>query len=441
MQTKTAKIIRRSNHNISRKDLSPNAVRIMYRLRDNGFIARLVGGAVRDLLINRPPKDFDIVTDATPEQIKRLFRNCRLVGRRFRLAHLHFRDELIEVSTFRAISSQEEVDEPDEDEELEDGADERKQRRQLLINDDGMLLRDNLFGTPEEDALRRDFTVNALSYDIADFSVIDYIGGLEDIEKRIIRTIGDPALRFTEDPVRMLRAVRLSAQLGFTIEEHSWQALLEMAGRITQAAPARLFDELLKLFLSGAAVQCYWLLSKSPLLVSLLPEFSRFLQEYGDEQMVTALKWLDNRVAAGTETSPQLVLAAVFGGYLTADTGEGPFQQRLDSSLAAFMGDVAAIIHIPQRTLMRLREILLLERRLMLTPGRKPLNVVARPGFGDSIAYLHLLGKSDHDLAKSAHWWERYAGDNPGSAEHQAVEAAEAPRRKRRRSRRRHKKH
>ena len=413
----------------------------MYRLRDNGFIARLVGGAVRDILIGKVPKDFDIVTDATPEQIRRLFRNCRLVGRRFRLAHLHFKDEIIEVSTFRASVNLEEIDGDDVEADSEDAAEEPGQNRHLIVNDDGMLLRDNLFGTPEDDAWRRDFTINALSYDIADFSIIDYIGGIEDIEKRIIRTIGDPAVRFTEDPVRMLRAVRLSAQLGFAIERHSWQALQEMAGRISQAAPARLFDELLKLFLSGAAVQCYQLLRMSPLLASLLPEFTSYLEENNDVRVVAALQWLDNRVAASLETTPQLVLAAIFGSYLTSGAAGHPYQERLDSSLAAFMAELNGRIHIPQRILMKLREILLLESRLVNVPGRKPQNVVARHGFAEAMEYLQLQAEHDCELLKSVRWWERYAGDNPPPVERPAASDNAEPRRKRRPRRRKPKKH
>lgn len=413
----------------------------MYRLRDNGYIARLVGGAVRDILIGKVPKDFDIVTDATPEQIRRLFRNCRLVGRRFRLAHLHFKDEIIEVSTFRASVYLEELEESDTEAGGEAVAEEPDQNRHLIVNDDGMLLRDNLFGTPEEDAWRRDFTINALSYDIADFSIFDYIGGIEDIEKRIIRTIGDPAVRFTEDPVRMLRAVRLAAQLGFTIEKHSWQALLDMAVRINQAAPARLFDELLKLFLSGAAVHCYRLLYQSPLLASLLPEFSSYLQERNDGRVVAALHWLDNRVAAGKETTPQLVLAAIFGSYLTSGVEGHPYQEQLDSSLASFMAELNGRIHIPQRILMKLREILLLESRLVNVPGRKPQNVVARHGFAETMEYLQLQAEHDRDLLKSVRWWERYAGDNPPPTERPAADDTAEPRRKRRPRRRKPKKH
>jgi poly(A) polymerase len=442
MHTNTHHIISRSSHNISRKLLSPNALRIMYRLRDNGFTARLVGGAVRDILIGRTPKDFDIVTDATPEQMKRLFRNCRLVGRRFRLAHLHFKDEIIEVATFRASGSGSEPDEPDFAAEDEETPESSGRDRHLLVNEDGMLLRDNLFGTPHEDAWRRDFTVNALSYDIADFAVIDYVGGIADLEARIIRTIGDPWSRFTEDPVRMLRAVRLSAQLDFTIEKVCWQAMTEMADRITLASPARLFDELLKLFFSGAATVCYRLLETSGLLAALLPDFHAWLQENGDATVVRRLTWLDTRAANGRATSPQLFLAAFFGEYfdavrLASIAENAPYQVRLDAALAAFMQETAERVLITQRTLMKLREVMLLGSRLVQVPGRKPQNVVARPGFLDALEYLHLRGESDRELARSARWWERYAGDNVMPPLEKTTAPPDEPRRRKRRPRRR----
>ena len=218
-------IITREEHGISRKLMSPNALRVLYRLKDNGFVACLVGGCVRDLLLGREPKDFDVVTNATPNEVKRLFRSCRLVGRRFRLAHIHFKEELIEVATFRTQASDEPEPEAVETRKMEN----RQRHPRMLKDDDGMILRDNVYGTPGEDALRRDFTVNALAYDIADFSIIDYVGGLADLGAGIIRTIGDPEVRFQEDPVRMLRAVRFAAQLGFTMEEETRKA--PVAGR------------------------------------------------------------------------------------------------------------------------------------------------------------------------------------------------------------------
>ena len=287
-------IIPRADHPISRRNLSENAVRVLYRLRDNGFLAFLVGGCIRDLLLGREPKDFDVVTNATPSQVKKLFRNCRLVGRRFRLAHLHFRDEILEVATFRSAMTVE-----DEPEESPEGAG----RPPRIVKDDGgMILRDNLFGTPEEDARRRDFTVNALCYNIADFSLIDYVGGLDDLERGVIRTIGDPAVRFTEDPVRMLRAIRFAAQLGFVIEPENWRSLVDLSHHITNASPPRLYEEMLKLFLSGEGERCYQLLRQSGVFAALFPAVNSWLETETDGfphiRFGRALEVIDARTAS-----------------------------------------------------------------------------------------------------------------------------------------------
>jgi poly(A) polymerase len=217
--------IPRDAHCISRKDISPNALRVLYRLRDSGYGAYLVGGAVRDLLVGGHPKDFDIATSATPEEVRQLFRNSRLIGRRFRLAHVVFGREIIEVATFRAN-----VDDGSGDRELHEG---------------GRLLRDNVFGTIEDDAVRRDFTANALYYAIEDFSVRDYTGGFEDVINRVLKLIGDPEQRYREDPVRMLRAIRLAAKLGFSIDEATAEPIPRLAGLLRESAPARLFEECL----------------------------------------------------------------------------------------------------------------------------------------------------------------------------------------------------
>jgi poly(A) polymerase len=225
-------VIPRPEHNISRANISPNAVKVLVRLRDAGFRACLVGGGVRDLLLGREPKDFDIATDARPEQVYKLFRNCRLIGRRFRLAHVQFGQEIIEVATFRGHG---------DDNEDGDGA--RVERAA-----DGRILSDNVYGSIEDDAWRRDFTINALYYDIADFAVLDYVGGMTDLEAGLIRLIGDPVERYHEDPVRMLRAVRFAAKLGFRLDPAT-EAPLHRLGHLLEKIPsARLFDEILKLF-------------------------------------------------------------------------------------------------------------------------------------------------------------------------------------------------
>ncbi len=417
MHTHLPATIRRSSHNISRSLISPNALRILYRLRDNGFKAFLVGGSVRDLLLERTPKDFDLATDATPAEIKKLFRNCRLIGRRFRLAHLHFKDEIIELATFRKGGDPPEDDGSEaETEGTEDTPIKELHRKDghLLKSDDGMLLRDNLFGSPEEDAWRRDFTVNALSYNIADFSIIDYVGGVEDLKQKLIRTIGDPATRISEDPIRMLRAIRFSAQLEFNIEHHCWEAMLGNSRRITLASPARLFDEVVKLFLSGAAEKCWQLLHESGLSGAIFPDFSEWLSGQECDACLNSLQWVDKAVQGKRAVSTPLLLALFFSGYL-ADKGKGfgcrdnSPQARIDGSLALFMTETGGRLFIPQKTVMRLREILLLQQRLLKTPGRKPENVISRPGFTDALAYLAFSAVSDAPLNRVVSWWEHLA--------------------------------
>ena len=273
-------IILRQDHPLSRSMISPNVLKILYRLKDNGHIAYLVGGGVRDLLLGREPKDFDVATDATPGRIKKLFRNCRLVGRRFRLAHLHFANEIVEVSTFRGSPS----NNPEEGLSpfLSDGKEALQPRR--LVSEDGLVLRDNVFGSPADDALRRDFTVNALAYSISDFTILDFVGGMEDLERGVIRTIGDPSVRFTEDPVRMLRAVRFAALLGFTFEKMTWHALVENAPGITRATPPRLYEEILKLFLSGEGETTYQHMRLGGLFAPLFP--------WLDECLDREIRWI-----------------------------------------------------------------------------------------------------------------------------------------------------
>src|SRR5438477_1145289 len=220
------RILPRPDHTVSRKDIDADALKVLYRLKNHGFKACLVGGGVRDLLLGRKPKDFAISTDAHPQQVKKLFRNCFVIGRRFRLCHVRFGRKVVEVSTFRRQAPPEEGD--------------------------TLIRRDNTFGTPEEDAFRRDFTVNALFYDIATYAVIDYVGGLRDLENRVIRSIGDPGVRFLEDPVRMLRAVVFAARLDFQIDEPILDAIGTHRHEIAGAAPARLVEEYFKILRSGS---------------------------------------------------------------------------------------------------------------------------------------------------------------------------------------------
>jgi poly(A) polymerase len=434
VKTMQPRIIPREKHGISRKQISPNALRTLYRLHDNGFIAYLAGGCVRDLLLERTPKDFDIATDAAPGQIKRLFRNCRLVGRRFRLAHLHFQDEVLEVSTFRAAAP------PDDEEKGE--TDQHHPRH--LKDEDGMVLRDNVFGTPEEDALRRDFTINALAYNIADFSVIDYSTGLSDLEQRLIRPIGDPFVRFTEDPVRMIRAVRFAASRDLVIEPVAWKVLCELSSTITRAAPARLYEEMLKLFVLGSARPVFTLLEASGLLDALFPGLRTRLDGNGDLQKVleTNLECIDRLSRRGLPPSPALFLAALFGPGLEEEAlarhRDGiPHLQALDDTCATFLEEFCKIVCIPGRIGGHLRRILAFQPLLHRRPPRRLSSLVGRPDFADAMSYLYMIAKTGEKDKTALEWWNLFLSEAPSTIPSE-LPTDEAPAKRRKKRRRRH---
>jgi poly(A) polymerase len=283
------RILPRAEHNVSRKDIDADALNVMYRLKSHGFLAYMVGGGVRDLLLGRRPKDIDIGTNAHPQQVKKLFRNCFVIGRRFRLCHVRFGRKVIEVSTFRRQAPAEEGD--------------------------TLIRRDNTFGSPEEDAFRRDFTVNALFYDIATFSVIDYVGGLPDVEHRIIRTIGDPMVRLREDPVRMLRAVALAARLSFSIDRDTFEAIRSLRGEIVKSSPARILDEIYKILRQGESRRTFQLLHDVGLLAYILPEADRAISEQG-ERLLGSLGRLDDYRNAGLATTEELSNSLLLGTLL-----------------------------------------------------------------------------------------------------------------------------
>jgi poly(A) polymerase len=413
-------IITRQEHGISRKLMSPNALRALYRLRDNGFVAYLVGGCVRDLLLGREPKDFDVVTSATPNEVKKLFRNCRLIGRRFRLAHLHYQDEIIEVATFRSLAANEPEPEPGPKPARREEQHQRHPRS--LKDDDGMILRDNVYGTPEEDALRRDFTVNALAYDITDFSIIDYTGGLADLNAGIIRTIGDPEVRFQEDPVRMLRAVRFAALLGFTIEKRTHAALTAATDTIVRAAPPRLYEEMLKILLSGEGARCCDLMQRTGLFAALFPHFSGWLGAESDgfphARFGQMLDYVDSRIQQGARVSPPLLLALIFGEYIDEKAERfrrqgAPWQQSVDAAVAEFMGETCPTVMIMNRVGTALRDIISQQTRLNRIPGRRPESFIARRDFNDIIDYCRITRGDRKDVAKQLEWWTAQALQQP----------------------------
>jgi poly(A) polymerase len=429
------RVIPRKEHRISRKQVSPNALRTLYRLHARGFIAYLVGGCVRDLLLGRTPKDFDIGTNATPGQIRRLFHNCFLIGRRFRLAHLQFENEIVEVSTFRraAVPS----DNPDTEE-----TGQPKRLPWHLKDEDGMVLMDNIFGTPEEDALRRDFTINALAYNIADFSVIDFSTGLSDLQQRVIRPIGDPRVRFTEDPVRMLRAVRFAASHDFVIEPAAWESICELSPTISRVSPARLYEEIQKLFLLGSARPAFSLLEQSGLLAALFPGLGRWI--YGNSSRLALLEanltCLDELYRSGTPASPAPFMAALFGPSLEeaalARHRDGiPHQQALDAACAMFMKETSKTVSIPGRVGGRLRAILGLQASLHRMPPRRPASVVSRPEFGEALAYLRLTAETKRAYRTPLGWWDAFLLETP-SVTPSEPPTDESPTKRRRRRRR-----
>ncbi len=324
----TPKIVPRSEHTMSRKDISPAALTVLYTLKRNRHLAFLAGGSVRDLLIGRRPKDFDVVTDATPSRVKKMFRRARLVGRRFRLCHVLFANDFIEVATFRAhfIPS---VEETTETTAGDTGKPHRGPPR--LVAQEGMIVRDNEFGTPSEDALRRDFTINALFYDIRNFSIVDYVGGLDDLRRGLIRSIGDPDVRFVEDPVRMLRAIRFAAVLGFDIEPACRAAIRRHHTRLALANPHRLYDEWLKITGSGALTAMGSALLDADLLSVIMPGFARWLTADSDgrrQRFVMACRRLDEwRHRQDAPVAADMVFAIMMGEYLeeciTAKAGQG----------------------------------------------------------------------------------------------------------------------
>ncbi len=432
-------IIPRKEHRISRKHISPNAVRTLYRLHNKGFVAYLVGGCVRDLLLERTPKDFDIATNATPSQIKKLFHNCFLVGRRFRLAHLHFQDEILEVATFRGPALPFENGETGE-------AEPNSRPPRYARDKDGMVLRENVFGTPEEDALCRDFTINALAYNIADFSVIDYTTGLSDLDQRLIRPIGDPYVRFTEDPVRMIRAVRLSASHGLVIEPKAWENLCELSSTITRASAARLYEEIQKLFLRGSGAPAFGLLDKSGLLVALFPGLAKWIYEDGRRATLvpTNLEYLDQLFQKEARPSPALFLAGLFGPSIEeaalAIHGNGiPYQQALDAAHALFMKEICVTASVPGKVGNQLRAILALQRSLHRMPPRRPYSVITRPEFNEGMMYLRLGAATKRENRRPMEWWEAFLLKAPSltPADQGNQQAPRAKRRKKRRRRRR----
>jgi len=394
-------LIPRPEHNISRANISANAVKVLYRLHDAGHRACLVGGGVRDLLLGREPKDFDIATDARPEQVHKLFRNCRLIGRRFRLAHVQFGRDIVEVATFRACS-----------EESEDGSGSGVERAA-----NGRILSDNVYGSIEEDAWRRDFTINALYYDIANFAVLDYVGGIADLEAGLIRLIGDPVQRYHEDPVRMLRAVRFAAKLGLRLDPATEAPLHRLGHLLEQIPPARLFEEMLKLFMGGCAIQTFELLRHYRLFGWLFPAtehcLNRQQQHYPKTLLIRALANTDQRLVEDKPINPAFLFAALLWEplreqmhRLQADGVDD--HEALQEAADTVTREQSRRVALPRRYSLPMREIWELQPRLMQITGKRPLRLATHPRFRAAYDFLTLRADTDEQAAELAGWWTRF---------------------------------
>lgn len=406
----TLRTIARDQHPISRRDISPSALRVLYRLREAGHGAFLVGGAVRDLLLGLHPKDFDVATDATPEQVKHLFRNCRLIGRRFRLAHVVYGREIIEVATFRANS--------------DDGSGDRE------TDEDGRVLRDNVYGSIEDDAERRDFTANALYYAIEDFSVRDYVGGFEDVQNRVLKLIGDPDTRYREDPVRMLRAVRLAAKLEFTIAPDSAAPLPVLAPLLQEASPARLFEECLKLFLAGHAEAGFLGLEANGLLAGLLPDTAAALASNRSgalrRMVLQGLRATDARVNADEPVSPAFLFAVLlWPAYCRAVAhlqAQGMHQAEAERRAADRVTlHQTKIIALPRRFSLPMQEIWLLQGRFSLRQRKRVMRLMSHPRFRAAFDFLRLRQLAAGTHAEDVAFWTEAQQD----PEHAVALAAE----------------
>ncbi len=412
-------MIPRAGHTISRADISENALKVLYRLKEAGYGAYLVGGCVRDLLLGREPKDFDVSTDAKPEEVRQLFRNCRLIGRRFRLAHVHFGREIIEVATFRALQGED-----------EEGGEDR-----LIEN--GRIIRDNVYGNIEDDAWRRDFTINALYYNIDGFSVVDYVGGMEDLQAGMLRVIGDAATRYQEDPVRMLRVVRFAAKLGFRIHPDTEAPLFELAPLLNGISPARLYEEVLKLFLGGSGEQTLELLRHYRLFDALFPGTEQCLNEQREgvelQVLKRALRNTDARIAEGKPVTPAFLYAALLWGPLCMRSAqlraEGlPEMPALQQASREVFEDQSRHAILPRRFSTQMREIWVLQPRLQRnTGGKRAARLREHPRFRAAYDFLLLRAEAGEPVQEPADWWTQYQEANASGAEPSAAAADSSP--------------
>ena len=423
-------IVARADHPLSRSMISTSALKVLYQLKDAGYQAFLVGGCVRDIVIGMEPKDFDVATDASPEEVRRLFRNCRLIGRRFRLAHVRFGQQIVEVATFRAAGDPIEPDADDTDDEPapEPENDDR------VHDDGGRLLRDNRYGTIDQDVWRRDFTCNALYYNIEDFSIWDYVGGVEDVKSRTLRLIGDPETRYREDPVRMLRAIRFQAKLGFSIHEGTREPIARLAPLLEQIPPARLLDEFQKLFLAGFGQRAFELLHEHGLLAQLFPATAAWLEKDSDglaARLIQAgLANTDRRVQEDRPVTPMFLFAVLLFGPISA-AAQRRFEagSQAGQAIAEAADEIVAgqnrRIGIPKRFSIPMREMLALQPRFHRREGRRALAFIGHPRFRAAYDFLVLRAESGGEDPAIAKWWTELQ-ELPQEEQHKRVGADDA---------------
>jgi poly(A) polymerase len=414
--------IPRDEHNVSRSNISRNAVKVLYRLNKAGYQAYLVGGGVRDLLLGREPKDFDVATDARPEEVKSVFGNCRLIGRRFRLAHVHFGREIIEVATFRSSK---------------DGIEEGERQQE-----NGMLLSDNVYGTLEEDAQRRDFTINALYYSVEDFSVIDFAAGLVDLRKGVIRLLGDPESRYREDPVRLLRAVRFAAKLGFVIEAKTEAPMARLAHLLQDVPAARLFEEVLKLFLAGSALATFEKLRHHQLFGQLFPATEEALTHQDHEFPITfvnrGMRNTDTRIQEEKPVTPAFLFAVLLWEpvRLRAEALASSSMQAyeaLQTAATEVIAGQARYVSIPKRFSYPMREIWQLQHRFFQHNGKRPQRLMGHPRFRAAYDFFLLRAEAGEVDQAVADWWISYLEKSADSSEQPQRSERKRPRRRRRR--------
>lgn len=384
-------IIARPDHTISRSQISSAALKVLYGLKEAGYDAYLVGGCVRDLLLGHEPKDFDVATNASPEQVHKVFKRSRLIGRRFKLVHVRFGREVIEVATFRA---------PPEAEQH--------------VDEQGRIVRDNVFGTLEQDAWRRDFTINALYYNIQDFSIVDYTGGIADLQAGKIRLIGDVETRYREDPVRMLRAIRFVGKLGLRLDDETEQWISKLAELLTDIPPARLFDESLKLYLSGNAAVTNELLTHYGIFEYLFPQTAELLHQEQDGYprilLTKALENTDKRIDEGKPVTPAFLFAALlwepvrqrWQDYMANNIPAIPAIQRAASEVIA---EQVQRVAVPKRYTLVTRDIWVLQPRLTQRLGKRAFRTLAQPKFRAGYDFLLLRNEAGEALEELSEWW------------------------------------